>query len=203
MLALELCLCGELRSCALFHSQKEQVGALGKGHSYPEGPSVITSMWGLGLWLPASLCDCCQLWPFGSLCTYLYCVAHQSSSDAAQDIVFLATQIENFKDVMIYKYFIENFKDMIYKYLAGTWWGSLVFQQSAHIMIKLWIKLFGLIWEPIYYFLLWYENSKSPNNDICQRARSMLKSSLHRGPFFSSRVSKALCFCLFLLTACL
>lgn len=60
--------------------------------------------------------------------------------------MFLATQIENFKDVMIYKYFIENFKDiMIYKYLAGTWWGSLVFQQSAHIMIKLWIKLFGLI----------------------------------------------------------
>lgn len=43
-LLLELCLCGELRSCALFHSQKEQVVALGKRHSYPEGPLVITSM---------------------------------------------------------------------------------------------------------------------------------------------------------------
>ena len=47
--------------------------------------------------------------------------------------MFLATQIENFKDIMIYKY------------LAGTWRGSLVFQQSVHIMIKLWIKLLGLI----------------------------------------------------------
>lgn len=116
MLALELCLCarGVKKLCSVSQSEGTD-GSIGKGTFIPRrsfGHHINVRPRSL---LPASLWDCCQLWPFGSLCNYLYCVAHQSSSDAAQDIVFLATQIEKFKDIMIYKY------------LAGTWQGSLVF----------------------------------------------------------------------------
>lgn len=111
----------------LSHSQKEQVIALEK--------DINTLRWSYGhrvsvrprsLWLPASLCDCCQV----SVC-YLYYSAHHSSSPAARDSVFLATQMETFKDMIMWKYFV------------GVWERFFFFFSKVflHIMVQLWVKL--------------------------------------------------------------